>query len=409
MTIISKIYAREILDSRGFPTIETEIILQTGERARASVPSGASTGSFEAIELRDGGDRFFGKGVLNAVSNVNNIIAKKLIGINVCHQKLIDKIMIDLDDTENKSKLGANAILSVSLAACHAAAKFLHIPLYQYLGGISNFRMPRPMMNVLNGGAHADNKLDIQEFMIVPTKEMSFKEYMVIGATIYHNLKKILQSKNLNTNVGDEGGVAPNLSSTTEAMDYIMMAIEKSGFVPHDDIQIALDSAASEFFIDNKYQIEGQKRDTDEMIEFYKELATRYPIISIEDAMAEEDWNAWQKLTNELGDMVQIVGDDLFVTNKKRLLNGIELKAANAILIKLNQIGTVSETIETINIAKDNNFNVIISHRSGETEDTTISDLAVAVQAKYIKTGAPARGERIAKYNQLIRIEENLL
>ena len=409
MSMITSIQAREILDSRGYPTIETEVLLENGVMGISSVPSGASTGSFEAVELRDGGERFFGKGVLQAVSNVNNTIAPEILGTSVLDQKIIDQLLINIDGTENKSNLGANATLSVSLAVCHAAANFLEIPLYQYLGGITNTKLPRPMMNIINGGAHADNKIDIQEFMIVPAKETNFKDYVVMCATIYHNLKKTLKSKNFNINVGDEGGVAPNFSSTNQAMDYIMQAIENSGFQPDVDVQIALDSAASEFFHDGLYSIDGTKKNASEMIEFYRKLASEYPIVSIEDPLSEEDWSGWVELTSELGGNIQIVGDDLFVTNKKRLLQGIQQKAANAILTKPNQIGTLSETFETINTAKDHGYNVIISHRSGETEDTTIADLAVAVRAKYIKTGAPARGERIAKYNQLIRIEEELL
>ena len=409
MPIITSIYSREIIDSRGFPTIETEVILDSGAIGIASVPSGASTGSFEAIELRDGGDRFLGKGVLTAVSNVNDIIAPELLGESVFDQELCDAIMLVLDGTENKSKLGANAILSVSSAICQAAAAHYQLPLYRYIGGISNRRLPRPMMNILNGGSHADNKIDIQEFMIVPTKDLCFKEYVVMCATVYHNLKKTLKSQGLNSNVGDEGGVAPNLSSTREALDYIIRAIEDSGFIPGEDIQIALDSAASEFFDNGVYSIEGEKKSAAQMVEFYSRLVEDYPIVSLEDPLAEEDWGTWVDLTRELGSKVQIVGDDIFVTNPKRLLQGIELGAANAILIKLNQIGTVSETLNTINLAKENGYNVVISHRSGETDDTTIADLAVGVRAQYIKTGAPARGERVAKYNQLIRIEEDLL
>lgn len=409
MPIIRSIYAREILDSRGFPTVETEVILESGAVGIASVPSGASTGSFEAIELRDGGDRFVGKGVLKAVANVNEIIAPQLIGENASDQHIIDKIMIDLDGTPNKAKLGANAILSVSLAICQAATSFYQLPLYRYIGGISNRRLPKPMMNILNGGAHADNKIDIQEFMIIPAKDASFKDYVIICATIYHNLKKSLKSKGLNSNVGDEGGVAPNLSSTREALDLIMDSIKASGYKPGEDVQIALDVAASELYKDGKYNIEGEIKTSEEMIKFYEELVEDYPIVSIEDPLFEEDWEGFSKMTEVLGNKIQIVGDDLYVTNPERLAKGIELKATNAILIKLNQIGTVTETLEAINLAKENGYNVVISHRSGETDDTTISDLAVGVFAKYIKTGAPARGERVAKYNQLIRIEEDIL
>lgn len=409
MSIIKSIYAREILDSRGYPTIETEVVLESGAIGIASVPSGASTGSFEAIELRDGGNRFLGKGVLKAISNVNEVIAPNLIGQNAIDQHIIDKIMLDLDGTDNKSKLGANAILSVSLAVCHAAADYFQMPLYRYIGGIRSKRLPHPMMNILNGGAHADNKIDVQEFMIVPIVDSSFKNYIEICATIYHNLKKILKSNGLNSNVGDEGGVAPNLSSTKEALNIIIEAINSAGYKPGKDVCIALDVAASEFYKDEIYKIENESKTSDEMINFYKQLVNEYPIISIEDPLAEEDWDGFSKLMTEIGDKIQIVGDDLYVTNSKRLEKGIKLRASNAILIKLNQIGTVTETLDTIKLAQENGFNPVISHRSGETDDTTISDLAVAVGAKYIKTGAPARGERVAKYNQLIRIEEDLL
>lgn len=409
MSIIKSIYAREILDSRGYPTIETEVILESGAIGIASVPSGASTGSFEAIELRDDGNRFLGKGVLKAIANVNEVIASRLIGENAIDQHIIDKIMIDLDGTDNKSKLGANAILSVSLAVCHAAADYFQMPLYRYIGGIRSKTLPHPMMNILNGGAHADNKIDIQEFMIVPVIESSFKNYIETCSTIYHNLKKILKSKGLNSNIGDEGGVAPNLNSTKEALDIIMEAINSVGYKAGKDVSIALDVAASEFYKDGVYTIENESKTTDEMIEFYKQLINEYPIISIEDPLAEEDWDGFSKLMSEIGNRVQIVGDDLYVTNPKRLEKGIKSRASNAILIKLNQIGTVTETLDTIKLAQENGYNPVISHRSGETDDTTISDLAVAVGAKYIKTGAPARGERVAKYNQLLRIEEDIL
>ncbi len=409
MSIIKSIYAREILDSRGYPTIETEVVLESGSIGIASVPSGASTGSFEAIELRDGGNRFWGKGVLKAIANVNEVIAPHLIGENAIDQHIIDKIMLDLDGSDNKSKLGANAILSVSLAVCHAAADYFQMPIYRYIGGIRSKTLPHPMMNILNGGAHADNKIDVQEFMIVPVIESSFKNYVEICATIYHNLKKILKSKGLNSNVGDEGGVAPNLNSTKEALDIIMEAINSAGYKAGKDVCIALDVAASEFYKNGVYNIENESKTTGEMIEFYKKLISEYPIISIEDPLAEEDWDGFSKLMSEIGNKIQIVGDDLYVTNPKRLEKGIKQKASNAILIKLNQIGTVTETLETIKLAQENGYNPVISHRSGETDDTTISDLAVAVGAKYIKTGAPARGERVAKYNQLLRIEEDLL
>ncbi len=409
MPFIADIRAREILDSRGHPTVETEVTLESGALGIASVPSGASTGSFEAIELRDGGERLMGKGVLKAVSNVNDIIAPKLSGEDALDQQSIDQIMIELDGTANKAKLGANAILSVSLAVCKAVANHYGLPLYRYIGGIANRKLPQPMMNILNGGAHADNKIDVQEFMVVPAKEAPFKDYVVMCATIYHNLKKLLKSRGLNSNVGDEGGVAPNLSSTREALDLVMDAIKNAGYKPYDDIQIALDVAASELFSNGKYTLEGKERTSDEMIDFYKKLIEEYPIISIEDPLAEEDWSGFSNMTKELGDRLQIVGDDLYVTNPARLEKGIATEASNAILIKLNQIGTLTETLETVNMAKSNGYNVIISHRSGETGDTTIADLSVAVGAKYIKTGAPARGERVAKYNQLIRIEEDFL
>jgi enolase len=409
MPFIKHIFAREILDSRGYPTIETEVVLESGICGRTAVPSGASTGSFEAVELRDGGSRFIGKGVLNAVKNVNELIFPALIGKNAINQSIIDKVMIALDGTDNKGKLGANAILSVSLATCHAAASYYRLPLYKYIGGLKKYKLPKPMMNILNGGVHADNRIDIQEFMIVPTKESLFKDYVVMCTTIYHNLKKHLKSSGLNSNVGDEGGVAPNLSSTKEALDFIMNSIEMSGYKTGDEVQIAIDAAASEFHRDGKYQIDGEDKTSSQMIDFYDELMKNYPIVSIEDPLAEEDWAGFIEMTEKLGKKVQIVGDDLYVTNSKRLQNGINIAASNAILIKPNQIGTLTETLATIDLAKTNGYNVIISHRSGETNDTTISDLSVAVGAQYIKTGAPARGERVAKYNQLIRIEEDLM
>lgn len=409
MPIIQSIYAREILDSRGFPTIETEVLLESGEVGVAGVPSGASTGSFEACELRDGGDRILGKGVLKAVENVNNIIAEALIGECVCDQRLIDKALIDLDGTENKTKLGANAILSVSLAVLQAAAKFYQIPLYNYIGGIANTSLPCPMMNILNGGVHADNKISVQEFMIVPFGKKSFKDHVMMCATIYHNLKKTLKSKGLNSNVGDEGGVAPNLSSTKEALDLIIEAITSSGYSTEHDVKIALDVAATELYVDGRYLIDGKSYSPTDVLKFYENLISEYPIMSIEDPLAEDDWKTWKDLTGLLGRKVMIVGDDLFVTNKNRLQKGIDENSANSILIKLNQIGTVSETLDTINLAVKNGFNVIISHRSGETNDSYISDLAVGVGAGFIKTGAPSRGERVAKYNQLIRIEEDLM
>ncbi len=408
MAIIKRIYAREILDSRGHPTIETEVTLTSGVKGVAGIPSGASTGSFEAVELRDNDkNRFAGKGVLKAIKNVNDIIAPRLVGENVAKQSIIDAIMIDIDNTDNKSKLGANAILSVSLACARAASNFYDLPLYKYVGGIANRKLPRPMMNILNGGVHADNKIDVQEFMIVPSQESSFQDYVLICTSIYHNLKKILKSKGLNSNVGDEGGVAPNLSSTTEALDLIMEAIKISGYKPVEDVSIALDVAASELYKSGTYTLEDTKRTPAEMIDFYNNLITQYPIISIEDPLHEEDWKSWTAMTSELGERVQIVGDDLYVTNISRLKKGIANKASNAILIKPNQIGTLTETINTVNYAKAHNYKTIISHRSGETNDTTISDLAVALGTPYIKTGAPSRGERVAKYNRLLKIEED--
>jgi enolase len=408
MAKIRQIKAREILDSRGYPTIETKVTLESGNFGVASVPSGASTGSFEAVELRDGGARFFGKGVLTAITNVNEKIAPMLAGTDAENQAAVDSAMLDLDGTENKSHLGANAVLSVSLAACKAAASYHTLPLYRYLGGILGTKPPKPMMNILNGGVHADNRIDIQEFMIIPTKEATFKEYVLMCVTVYHNLKKTLKESGYNVSVGDEGGVAPDLSHTHEALDMIMKAIETSGYKPGSDMQIALDVAASEFYKDGLYHIDGLAKTSDQMVEFYQKLVNEYPIISIEDPFAESDWNGFVNITKEIGQTIQIVGDDLFVTNKKRLKMGIDSGTANAVLIKLNQIGTVTETLEAVALAKENAYNVIISHRSGETIDTSISDLAVAVSAQYIKTGAPARGERVAKYNRLLQIEEEL-
>ncbi|MDR1034568.1 MAG: phosphopyruvate hydratase [Holosporales bacterium] len=409
MSLIKDIRAREIIDSRGFPTIETEVILECGVKGIASIPSGASTGSFEAVELRDGGSRFSGKGVKRAVENVNGCIASMLVGLESINQEQIDSVLIELDGTDNKAALGANAILSVSLAVCRAAAGYFEMPLYRYISGIiGSNKLPRPMMNILNGGAHADNRVDIQEFMLVPAKEESFMVYLEICTSIYHNLKRTLKANGLNSNIGDEGGVAPNLTSTREALDLIMQAIENCGYSPGVDVNLALDVAASELFKDGRYHLEGTTKDNREMIEYYENLVKNYPIISIEDPLFEEDWDGFTEMTTRLGKSIQIVGDDLFVTNKRRLIKGIDKVAANAILIKPNQIGTLTETIETVSLAQRNGLRVIISHRSGETCDSTISDLAVAVSAEYIKTGAPARGERVEKYNQLIRIEENL-
>lgn len=412
MSSIIDIYAREILDSRGNPTIEVEVELDSGAVGRAAVPSGASTGAFEAIELRDGDkSRYLGKGVLKAVQNVNDIIAPELIGMEAQDQVAIDKAMIELDGTPNKSKLGANAILGVSLAVAKAAAEELGLPLYQYLGGVNAKTLPVPMMNILNGGKHADNNVDIQEFMIMPVGAPNFKEALRMCSEVYHSLKNVLHSKGLSTTVGDEGGFAPNLTSNEEAIKVILEAIEKAGYVPGEDIVLALDPAATEMYKeDGKYHFEGEGivRTSEEMIEFWEQLVSKYPIVSIEDGLAEEDWNGWKLLTERLGKKVQLVGDDLFVTNTERLSKGINMGVANSILIKLNQIGTLTETLDAIEMAKRAGYTTIVSHRSGETEDTTIADLVVAVNAGQIKTGAPARTDRVAKYNQLLRIEEAL-
>ncbi|MEQ2129324.1 phosphopyruvate hydratase [Caldanaerobacter subterraneus KAk] len=412
MSSIIDIYAREILDSRGNPTIEVEVELDSGAVGRAAVPSGASTGAFEAIELRDGDkSRYLGKGVLKAVQNVNDIIAPELIGMEAQDQVAIDKAMIELDGTPNKSKLGANAILGVSLAVAKAAAEELGLPLYQYLGGVNAKTLPVPMMNILNGGKHADNNVDIQEFMIMPVGAPNFKEALRMCSEVYHSLKNVLYSKGLSTTVGDEGGFAPNLTSNEEAIKVILEAIEKAGYVPGEDIALALDPAATEMYKeDGKYHFEGEGivRTSEEMIEFWEQLVSKYPIVSIEDGLAEEDWNGWKLLTERLGKKVQLVGDDLFVTNTERLSRGINMGVANSILIKLNQIGTLTETLDAIEMAKRAGYTTIVSHRSGETEDTTIADLVVAVNAGQIKTGAPARTDRVAKYNQLLRIEEAL-
>jgi len=408
---IIDIFARQILDSRAFPTVEVEVTLEDGTISRASVPSGASTGIFEAVELRDGDKELFnGKGVLKAVSNVNNIIADELVGMNVYDQIAIDKAMIALDGTPNKAKLGANAILGVSLACARAAAESLGLGLYQYIGGVNAKVLPVPMMNIINGGSHADNNVDLQEFMVMPVGAKSFKEALRMSAEVYHALKALLKSKGLATGVGDEGGFAPDLSSNEEAIKIIIEAIEKAGFVPGKDIFIALDPAASEFFEDGKYNLasEGRILTPEQMADYYVELVNKYPIISIEDGMAEEDWDGWKYLTDKIGDKIQLVGDDLFVTNTDRLQMGIDKKVANSILIKLNQIGTLTETLNAIEMAERAGYTAVVSHRSGETEDTTISDLVVAMNAGQIKTGAPARSERVSKYNQLLRIEEEL-
>ena len=402
---IKDIHAREILDSRGNPTVEVDVILKNGVMGRFAVPSGASTGVREALELRDKDDRFLGKGVLKAVSNVNNIIRPKLIGMKVEDQRLIDKTLIELDGTENKSKLGANATLGVSIACLKAAANNSGKPLYKYVG--SEYTLPRPMMNILNGGAHADNNLDFQEYMIIPERD-TIKERIRVGAEVFHTLKKVLKDAGYNTNVGDEGGFAPNLASNEEGFKVIMEAITKAGYTPGKDVFIGIDVAASEFYEDGYYNVDSKKLTTDELINFYKDLVSKYPIISIEDPVDENDWDGFTKITSELGDKIQLVGDDLFVTNIKCLQEGIDLHAGNAILLKVNQIGTYSETIDTINLAKANGYKTIISHRSGETEDTTIASLAVGLNLGQIKTGSMSRTDRIAKYNELIRIEEEL-
>jgi len=412
MSLIEQVWAREILDSRGNPTIEAEVILEDGTQGRAAVPSGASTGENEAMELRDGEQlRYLGKGVEKAVANVREKIGRELEGLDVLDQTLIDSTMIELDDTDNKSNLGANAILAVSLASARAAAAFLEMPLYRYVGGANAKTLPVPMMNILNGGAHADNNVDFQEFMIVPVGAPSFSEALRVGAEIFHNLKNVLKSRGLSTGVGDEGGFAPNLTSNEEAIDTILQAIDKAGYKAGDDVMLALDPAASEFYSDGKYVFKkSDKRElsSEEMAAFWADWAARYPIISIEDGMAENDWDGWINLTKMIGDKVQLVGDDLFVTNVKFLEKGIEREAANSILIKVNQIGTLTETLDTIELARTNNMTAVISHRSGETEDTFIADLAVATNAGQIKTGSLCRSDRIAKYNQLLRIEEDL-
>ena len=408
---IRDIYAREILDSRGNPTVEVEVLAGENICGRASVPSGASTGQFEAVELRDGGERYRGLGVTTAVDNVNTRIAPEIIGMNIFDQIEIDRVMIQLDGTENKSKLGANAILGVSMAVAKAAAKALEIPLYRYLGGVSPKRMPIPMMNILNGGKHADNTVDFQEFMIMPIGACCFKEGLRMCAEIYHTLKKLLHEKHLSTAVGDEGGFAPDVKDAKEALSLIVEAVEKAGYKLKEDIVIALDVAASELYNKEfkKYVFEGEDviRSSEELVAYYEKLVEEFPIISIEDPMDEEDWDGWKLMTERLGKKVQLVGDDLFVTNTKRLQKGIDMGVANAILIKVNQIGTLTEGFEAIELAKKSGYRSIISHRSGETEDSTIADIAVAFSTGQIKTGAPCRTERVAKYNQLLRIEED--
>jgi enolase len=400
--------AREILDSRGNPTVEVEVRLEDKSIGRAAVPSGASTGAFEAAELRDGGSRYLGKGVETAVKNVALKIAPAVIGMKADDQRSLDEKMIALDGTKNKSSLGANAILGVSLATARAAATSSNQSLFKYLGGEAAKTLPVPMMNILNGGAHADTNVDIQEFMIAPIGAQSFKESLRWGAEIYHSLKSVLKKKGLATSIGDEGGFAPNLESNRAALDLILVAIENAGFKAGTQIALAMDVAATEFFEDGKYKFEGKLLTSEQMIAYYSELVSAYPLVSIEDPLDEDDWSGWAKLTAELGEKIQIVGDDLFVTNIERLTKGIESKTANALLVKVNQIGSLTETIDAVNLAHKNNYKSMMSHRSGETEDTTIADLAVALNCGQIKTGAPARSERVAKYNQLLRIEEEL-
>ena len=412
MFSIQSVHARQIMDSRGNPTIECDIILDGGAFGRAAVPSGASTGSFEALELRDGGNAYMGKGVLTAVKNVNEIIAPALIGMDASKQSELDNKMLELDGTQNKGTLGANAILAVSLAAAHAVANAKNIPLYKYIaeiyGNTNPCVLPRPMMNIINGGAHADNGLDAQEFMIIPNGAKSETDAIRMGSEIFHHLKSILKRGGNSTNVGDEGGFAPNFHSCTEALDTIIAAIQDAGYTPGSDVSIGLDVASSEFYTDGIYKFEGRELTAEQMIEFYSDLIAKYPIISIEDALAEEDWENWKTLTAKIGDKCQLVGDDLFVTNPARLEKGIDNGVANAILIKVNQIGSLTETLRAIKMAQDANYGVVISHRSGETEDTTIADLAVATNAGQIKTGSMSRTDRMAKYNQLLRIEEAL-
>ena len=411
MSTIMDVFAREVLDSRGNPTVEVEVILEDGTMGIAIVPSGASTGAHEAVELRDGdAARYGGKGVLNAVKNVNEIIAPEIIGMEAVRQIDIDALMIDLDGTPNKGRLGANAILGVSLATARAAAAYLDLPLYQYIGGINAKEIPVPMMNILNGGKHADNNVDIQEFMVVPCGAPSFAEGLRMGVEVYQALKKVLSGKGLTTSVGDEGGFAPNLPSNEAALDVIMEAIEKAGYVAGKDIFLAIDTAATELLVDGKYHLAGNDLilSSEEMVEYYVGLVAKYPLISIEDGLGEDDWEGWKLLTDRLGATVQLIGDDLFVTNTERLARGIKEGVCNSILIKLNQIGTLTETLDTIEMARRKGYTCVISHRSGETEDSTMADVAVAVNAGQIKTGAPARTDRIAKYNRLLRIEEEL-
>lgn len=412
MPYIADVYAREVLDSRGNPTVEVEVTTESGSFGRALVPSGASTGIYEAVELRDGDkSRYLGKGVLNAVKNVNEVIAPALVGMDVTDQCGIDRLMIELDGTKNKGKLGANAILGVSMAVAHAAADFVGLPLYRYLGGFNSKELPTPMMNIINGGEHADNNIDFQEFMIMPVGAPTFKEAIRMGAEVFHALKSVLHCMGLNTAVGDEGGFAPNLESNEAAIKVILEAIEKAGYVPGKDVMIAMDVASSEFYKDGKYVLAGEGGKvftSEELCDFYAELCSKYPIISIEDGLDQDDWAGWDYLTKKIGDKVQLVGDDFFVTNTERLAEGIEKNVANSILIKVNQIGTLTETFEAIEMAKKAGYTAVVSHRSGETEDATIADIAVATNAGQIKTGSMSRTDRIAKYNQLLRIEDEL-
>ncbi|MDU4694208.1 MULTISPECIES: phosphopyruvate hydratase [Paenibacillus] len=411
MTIISDVYAREVLDSRGNPTVEVEVYLESGAMGRAIVPSGASTGAHEAVELRDDDkSRYLGKGVLNAVKNVNEIIAPEVIGMDALDQVGIDKMMIELDGTPNKGKLGANAILAVSMAVARAAADALDLPLYAYLGGFNAKQLPVPMMNIVNGGAHADNNVDVQEFMILPVGAPSFKEALRTGAEIFHNLKSVLKAKGLNTAVGDEGGFAPNFTSNEDALSSIMEAITKAGYTPGKDVFLGMDVASTEFYKDGKYHLEGEGKSftSSEFVDLLSSWVDKYPIITIEDGCAEDDWEGWKLLTEKLGNKIQLVGDDLFVTNTERLYKGIKEGIGNSILIKVNQIGTLTETFDAIEMAKRAGYTAVISHRSGESEDSTIADIAVATNAGQIKTGAPSRTDRIAKYNQLLRIEDQL-
>ena len=410
MSEIIDVFAREILDSRGNPTVEAEVTLSDGSMGRAAVPSGASTGAYEAHEQRDGGERYNGKGVLNAVDAVNGELANEITGLDATEQRLIDELMIEVDGTENKSRLGANALLGVSMAVAKAAAESCSLPLYRYIGGANARILPCPMMNIINGGEHADNPIDIQEFMIMPVRADTFGDGLRMGAEVFHALKKGLSAAGHNTNVGDEGGFAPGLNSANEALDFILKAIETAGYKPGEDIALALDAASTEFFKDGKYAMtgEGKTLDSDGMVDYLADLCARYPILSIEDGMAEDDWDGWVSLTEKIGDKVQLVGDDLFVTNPNRLATGLEKGAANSILIKVNQIGTLSETLDAVDLANRHSYTSVMSHRSGETEDTTIADLAVATNCGQIKTGSLSRSDRIAKYNQLLRIEEEL-